>query len=591
MAQTPATGLARGSAQERITTMRNILAVLMLVLAPGASAEQPPRGVVQLSDFATPDDGKDDSAGLLKAMAAGCVVELGPYEWDFFGQLLEGENDDFANCRIVGPVDESAAQHVEEGRKVDRYASRLMIHGLKPGQNWIDWRPSKFSDGKVDRGGPIGISNTVVQINGDGGFMRLGDPTNASPFGADTRKVDLTGLYVTLPDQLAHGHFDGKRLPAFAGEPVIEIIRGYDVTIHRVGIRGGGTQLRLVQCDRPSLRDLHLMWCFRGLVIDSLPGNAAVDAAVDNVFVEGPVGVGVDCESAQISHLRVEAGYDTKAGRVTIEIPWKIAAGGSRVELAGASKRLFAGQLVMVDGVWLRVVNVDGEGFTFDQAETHCYFGKAAEGKSIDACYGVGIIGRGDRFSLLQWSSDQNHDLPGLPIAAFVPDRSAMPIGPCAHGFNGWTDADNRCVMVGHCAGPQWHMGGSVDYQGTAMRPDSPLVGPGVAPGPDANWSALGIWSGNDEGRFLRFRKLDGRWVIRLDDSKTGRRMPPTREYEFRVYAHEPCVLGVWGGKERTEEHKLKAGWQTIKGRFSYEPTLLFLGSSPVSVELQSAVE
>ena len=120
------------------------------------------------------------------------------------------------------------------------------------------------------------------------------------------------------------------------------------------------------------------------------------------------------------------------------------------------------------------------------------------------------------------------------------------------------------------------------------MRPNHPLCDPGVGPLSDPNWNRwLGLWAGNDESRLFRFRQLDGRWTVRLDDSKTGRRMPPDRKYSFRVFAHDQTSLSVYGGKGRPKEHKLTAGkWQTVSGEFSFEPTLLHLSSSPVSVKI-----
>ena len=551
----------------------------------------PTRGLVKLEDFATANDGEDDTAGLRAAMRAGLVVDLGVgNDWDFEGPLVDGAGPEVGTCRIMGRVSEFAAQHLEEDPRANRFASRLNVRGLKQGQPWIRWRPGDRGDGKPDRGGQFGISNTVLQINGDGCALEIGDPKRQDGHGCDVRGLTLSGLYVTAPDQLAHGHFDGERLPAFAHDALITVASGYDVNIHDVAIRGGGTQLRLVGCDRPKVHNIHGMWPVRCLAIDSLPGHATVDASVLNVFVEGAIGNALDFESAQVSQVQVEVGYGAKIGRLRLACDWRIEAGGDRVQAEGLAGRLFAGQIVYVDGVPLRVTSVDARGFAFDESQSHCYFAKSAKGEAIEACYGVGIVARGGRASLNQWASDQNANLPGLPIAAFVLTSSTLPVRMYAANRGGWIGDDNLPAIVGHCVGAQHAVEASVDFRGWLMRPDHPLCHAAVGPLPDPNWNRwLGIWAGNDEGRQLRFRRLDDRWTVRLDDSKSGRRMPPPkdRKYSFQVKAHEPCTLTIYGGKGRPNEHKLAAGeWQTVSGMFGYEPSVLLLNPAPVSVAI-----
>ena len=574
-----------------------VLGSLLAVKSHGGELEKKgPRAVCRLSEFGKPGDDKDDTKALLAAIAAAYVVEIDAGVWDFNGQLISGENAAFARCRIRGPADESGAQHQEEDRTKDRFVSQLRIRGLKPGQHWIDWRPAKFKQPsgqlKADRGGPMGFEYTSVQILGDGCFMRLGDAGDENALGVDVRKLDLTGLYVTAPDQLA-AKFDGGFLPSWAQAAMIEIRRGYDVKIARLGIRGGGTGLRLLGCDRPDVKNLHCMLVFNGLEIDNLAGAAGVaPATVSDVHVEHYCGAGVYATNAQLERIRCETGREVLAGVRKVTAPWSILPGANRVELdvdeVHGLDRLYRGAVVWANEWPLIVTDVDARGFSFAEADSHCYFPKAEQGAELRIAYGTGVVGRGDRFTLGAWSVDYNRKLPGLPVGAFAPHCETSVVGPYSQGASEFMDESNRAIVVAHSAGRQYAVEASVDFVGSMMRPDHPLCHPGIGPLPDPNFNRwLEIWQGDNNSKNLRFRQIEGRWTVRLDDAgQAGMTRPATKRLRLRVHAENPTTLAVYTGVGPTREYKLKAGWQTVEDEFSEKGAKLWLAPAPVSVEL-----
>jgi hypothetical protein len=591
---------------------RIILALLTTLLLTG----QAHAITAYLSRYATANDGLDDTEGLREAILAADRVIITPGQFDFVGPLLDPEDEDlmyaFGRCRIIGPADESAAQHQEEGRTTDRWVSLLRVTGLDPGEYWVEWQPTESPPGTVDRGGPMELSNTSIRIIGDGCALNYGDSPASTDLLADLRKLTLSGLYVTAPDQLVTGDYDGTTLPDYSQFHVVQIHRGYDVKVRDIGIRGGG--IRFHGCDRARLIGAHIMHCTVGVTVDNLATQVTVPCVLDDVFVEDYIGTAIYAESAQCDMLRCEAGYDRDVGATTVSVvsgDWDIVAGDDYVNFSGTgvdcTTKFFHGQLVSLDAdTYLIVDEVDATGFTFVDATRHCYFEDAQEGSSLTAYYGVGLIGTADRFSVGQWSVDFNDELSGLPVGAFNPGTCTMPVGPWINGQSEFMDATNRSVIVGHCTGGTNAMEGSVHFAGKMMAPDQthPLYHPGIGPVPDRNINGwTDITYADDAALKLRFRRKTGthvttgvsttHWAVTPSDAEVaGMVLPAAATRSFEVYATGAGNVSCYFGSGQAFLYPFVAGWQTIEvdqADAGVTATLIALGGTGYSVKVEGS--
>jgi hypothetical protein len=566
---------------------------LLLCLLGSSLAAQAAANTAYLNRYATPNDGLDDTVGLRTAINEADVVIITPGRWDFdaaaSGPLVDGEWYEFQRCRIIGPADESGAQHQEEGRTADRYVSQLRITGLDPGEYWINWVPPQEepedpeNPDAVDRGGPMEFSDTSVCIVGEGCFANYGDSgAGAGALWADLRVLNISGLYVTAIDQVASGEFDGVTLPDYAQFSMLRINRGYDTRIRDIGFQGGGVQLDLHGCDRARVDGFHGINGVTGLVSRNLVDQATVPNALTDIFVEGHIGTAIFAVGAQCDMLRTESGYDhaEDIGLRTVTDAWTITSAGSRVDFAtiDARQKFTRGQVVRLNADTHLIVNeVDADGFTFFDAASHCYFENGGSGASVVVFDGMGVVGYGDRLSIGQWSVDYNQAEAGLPVGAFLPQCTTMPIGPWINGQSDNMDATNRAIIVGHCMGAESAIEASVHFAETMMAPDEthPLNHPGIGPVPDRDlngWTS--IRSSDGESTELRFRRFTGihqttglsttHWAVTPADSDTGYTLPAADSYSFEVYSTGAGTLSIYPGFGSSIVHPVVAGWQTV---------------------------
>lgn len=550
---------------------------------------------VQLSHYATPNDGLDDTAGLLAAIDNADVVRIGPGDWHFVGPLINGVHYKFQRCRIIGPADEFAAQHQEEGRVADRYVSRLNISGLAANQYWINWKPAPVAAPTyVDRGGPMEFSNTSAKITGDGNFMSLGDfeATGAGALAGDFRKFKMSGFYVNCNEQQAT--LTGDNLPTYAHNAMIRFVRGYDIQVRDVGIRGGGTSLLIHGCDRATIDNMHIMLSVNGIVSEDLFNHATVPNTISRIFIENCIGTAFVLNSCQTDMLRVENGYLQNIGPKTITGSWTIPLGGNRVSFVGVDclAKFFHGQLVSLNrDTFLVVDQVDATGFTFEDATSHCYFAAAQSGASLTAYYGVGLIGMGDRFSVGQWSVDYNKPFPGMPLAAFLPYACTMPIGPYINGISSNINATNRPVVVGHSSGAVFNTEASVWFQNALWSPRHPLHHPGIAPQPLSSGNRwLGTSATDNRSRDGRFWRPGGgeRWAILIDNTLGGsiNYAAPTGEVTYSIYCSTPTgTLTIWDGVSQ-RNFAVVQGWQNVVASYVPAANTHLLYGPNCSIEL-----
>ena len=489
-----------------------------------------------------PDDGKDDTAALLKAIAAADEVTFASGQYDFYGPLVLDQAK-AANVRLAGKSFGWTWQHWAENRVKPKTV--LRITGLGNGTWWTQ-------DAK--RRGPVVCENLAFSVESGSVFL-LGDFTSTDWQGCDARG-----------NAFRFCEFVHDRLYDPSGSAFIRGIRQYNFEIDHCSFRGATYGVE-ISGDQPTLRHLRLGHQEVGIRtwLEHVP------AVIEDVEIEGVTGTGVAVLGDRLHQVSVETGYPAfgpgrTAGVALLPpgVTWKIVGEWCELSIACNDWRIRPGRVVRFgDLPPVLVTETERTRFRWFSCDDKCPPRHVDPAGPLVRLDGVPAFLGGNRASASQCRFEVNTEkAPGIPSLVVTPSHDPIRVYAVHEAWGLGRETFNRPEVGAWCAGRQWTLYGQILTDHQQLLPH-PLASHPLATEPrqfDANWGG-DVGAANGEAGHLRYRVRDGRWVRRLSDSPTGWTIRKTAGVlSGRAWADGERTMTVWDGR-RQQRVMLSGGW------------------------------